>query len=273
MADPKQKTDEGVHFPQQTDRGSHTRLRVPDVVRSVVDAERDPASVLRLSETFLSVQGEGKLVGVPSFFVRSSGCNLRCTWCDTPETSWDPEGEVTAVSDVYDEVITSKARHVVLTGGEPLLSAGILALGKKLRRNGHHVTIETAASFDPFAFGEPEADLFSISPKLKSSVPRHTRFEKEHDERRWRPDFIEALMSLGDYQLKFVIGTEDDLEEADAMVRELGAPVAQVVLMPEGTTVERLNAIGPWLAMEAVKRGYRFSDRLHVRLFGHTRGT
>ena len=225
-----------------------------------------------LSELFVSVQGEGLLTGMPSTFVRTSGCNLRCAWCDTPETSWKPEGERRSVASIVEEVHALGVSHVVLTGGEPLISEGALKAAMQLRALGHHLTIETAAAFSPGHFETPaEADLFSISPKLRSSTPEG-RFAQLHEERRWKPAWIKALMK-GEYQLKFVVAERDDLDAVDAAVAELKPAKDRVLLMPEGTSSERLDEVGAWLSQACIDRGYRFCDRLHVRLFGHTRGT
>lgn len=225
-----------------------------------------------LSELFVSIQGEGMLAGLPSTFIRTSGCNLRCVWCDTPETSWEPKGQRRSADSIVEEVHALGVRHVVLTGGEPLLSEGALQAARALRLLGHHLTIETAAAFSPshFAVGA-EADLFSISPKLRSSTPEG-RFSVMHEERRWKPAWITALMQ-NEYQLKFVVAEQSDLRAVDEAVAELKPARERVLLMPEGTSAARLDEVGRWLAPACVERGYRFCDRLHVRLFGHTRGT
>src|SRR5215207_6324767 len=105
---------------------------------------------MKVSELFYSIQGEGKLIGVPSVFVRASGCNLRCTWCDTPYASWQPEGDELAVEEIVRRVVTNgaagAARHVVVTGGEPMIMPEVVALCDSLKAAGHHVTIETAAT-------------------------------------------------------------------------------------------------------------------------------
>src|ERR1700716_933574 len=120
---------------------------------------------MKISEIFYSVQGEGILVGVPSVFVRTSGCNLRCTWCDTPYTSWQPEGEECALEQIVAEVERYPARHVVITGGEPMIAPEIVTLTQMLRERQRHITIETAGTiFVPVA-----CDLMSISPKLANS--------------------------------------------------------------------------------------------------------
>src|SRR6185312_15697990 len=101
---------------------------------------------MRIAEVFHSIQGEGKLVGVPSAFVRASGCNLRCAWCDTPYASWEPDGGEMPVDEIVTRVAEFGARHVVLTGGEPMIMPDIAPLCEALEKVGHHITIETAAT-------------------------------------------------------------------------------------------------------------------------------
>ncbi|MFO0746722.1 MAG: 7-carboxy-7-deazaguanine synthase QueE [Myxococcota bacterium] len=228
---------------------------------------------LWIAETFVSIQGEGALTGTPSLFVRTSGCNLRCIWCDTPFTSWEPEGETRSVADI---LAVGEAhphvRHAVVTGGEPMIAKGLDELVAALKQRGYHVTIETAATvFTPLA----GVDLWSMSPKLAGSTPgsESSGWAGRHEATRRRPDVIRAMMAAGDYQVKLVIGSDDDLAEADELVREVGAEPGRVMLMPEGTTVAELDRGATWLVPAAIERGWRFCDRLHIRIFGHTRGT
>ena len=88
---------------------------------------------MQLAEIFYSVQGEGRLVGIPSVFIRTSGCNLRCVWCDTPYTSWAPEGKKWSVTEILGEVAKYPSRHIVVTGGEPFLAAEIEELTTRVR--------------------------------------------------------------------------------------------------------------------------------------------
>ena len=121
-----------------------------------------------ISEIFHSIQGEGELTGVPSVFVRASGCNLRCTWCDTKYASWNPEGEERSIDEIVEKVASFPARHVVLTGGEPMVAKGIRELALRLRENGLHITLETAGTLAPDGIA---CDLASLSPKLSNSTP------------------------------------------------------------------------------------------------------
>jgi 7-carboxy-7-deazaguanine synthase len=224
---------------------------------------------MRVAEIFYSVQGEGSLIGVPSIFVRTSGCNLRCVWCDTPYTSWNPEGEHLAIDAILGRVAEyPAARHVVLTGGEPMIAPGILELSSELRSRGYHITIETAGT----VFAPVECDLMSISPKLANSTPEG-QFRAPHERLRRNPEVLRRLISKFDYQLKFVIAEETDLEEARQLTEEVGAPADKVILMPEGVDEKILATRGVKVAELCKRYGYRFSPRLHVHLYGNKRGT
>jgi 7-carboxy-7-deazaguanine synthase len=222
---------------------------------------------LKIAELFYSLQGEGSLVGVPSVFVRTSGCNLRCAWCDTPYTSWQPEGAELSLDRIVDEVKAHPARHVVVTGGEPMIAPEIIPLTERLRRLGLHITIETAGTvFQPVA-----CDLMSISPKLSNSTPSGS-FAAQHERLRTNRQVLLDLMARYEYQIKFVIEKPADVDEARALVSSLSADPQRVILMPEGTDPDRLRERGIWLAEIAKAEGFRFTPRLHVELWGNRRG-
>jgi 7-carboxy-7-deazaguanine synthase len=222
---------------------------------------------LKIAELFYSIQGEGSLVGVPSVFIRTSGCNLRCAWCDTPYTSWQPEGADLTLDQIVDEVKAHPGRHVVVTGGEPMIAPEIVPLTERLRGLGWHITIETAGTvFQPVA-----CDLMSISPKLANSTPTG-RWAAQHDRLRIQPEVLLELMGRYPYQLKFVIEKADDLDEVRALIGRLGADRSRVILMPEGTDRNRLRERAVWLAEICKQEGFRFSPRLHVELWGNRRG-
>lgn len=227
---------------------------------------------MRLSEVFTTIQGEGILTGVPSLFIRTTGCNLRCAWCDTPYTSWQPEGEEWTLDQIAVRVQSEpRIQHVVVTGGEPMLPPGIVELTQLLRRLGRHITIETAGTvYQPVA-----CDLMSISPKLSNSTPRQRdggRWAEMHDRARLQPQVLSRLMAEYEYQLKFVVAGEADLPEIEDLIRLLGVPADRVLLMPEGTAPSALNARSLWLVEACKQRGYRFCPRLHVLLYGNRRG-
>jgi 7-carboxy-7-deazaguanine synthase len=226
---------------------------------------------MRIAEIFYSLQGEGSLVGVPSLFVRTSGCNLRCSWCDTPYTSWNPEGEDLSIGEILDRAESlnafSPAKHVVLTGGEPMIAPAIVELSEQLRERGMHITVETAGT----VFAPVACDLMSISPKLANSTPEGV-FKAQHERLRQQPDVLKRLMANYDYQLKFVIAREEDIGEVCAVVSQLNAPSGKVILMPEGISTDVLRERGVWLTEICKQHGFRFSPRLHVDLYGNRRG-
>lgn len=226
---------------------------------------------MKIAEVFYSVQGEGALVGVPSVFVRTSGCNLRCVWCDTPYTSWQPEGLERTLDSIVAEVGTHPAKHVVVTGGEPMIAPEIVPFTVALRDAGLHITIETAGT----VYARVECDLMSISPKLSNSTPFEReagRWVSQHERVRQQPEVLRRLIQNYGYQLKFVVSTPGDLLEIQAIVRELGACQANIVLMPEGTDPEALRQRGGWLVEICKQQGWRYSPRLHVDLWGNRRG-
>jgi len=222
---------------------------------------------LKIAELFYSVQGEGSLVGVPSFFIRTSGCNLRCAWCDTPYTSWNPEGAELSLDQIMDEVKAHPARHVVVTGGEPMIAPEIIPLCERLRAAGLHITVETAGTvFKPVA-----CDLMSISPKLSNSTPAGN-WATQHDRLRINPEALGQLMARYEYQLKFVMASPADIEEVRQLLGILRPDPARIILMPEGVDREVLRERGVWLAEICKAEGFRFSPRLHVDLYGNRRG-
>lgn len=232
---------------------------------------------MRIAEIYESLQGEGLLAGTPSLFIRTSGCNLRCVWCDTPFTSWEPEGEDWPLARVIDRVRAAGPSHAVVTGGEPLLATDLPDLCAQLRADGIHVTIETAGTIAPPRGGEPLADLMSISPKLASSAPPDETpagWKRRHDAARRRDDVLRELMA-GPHQIKFVIDTPADLAEARGWLEDLGSPVvpAAVLLMPQGRTPAELAAKTDWLEPECRRLGFHLAPRHHIAWFGNVRRT
>ncbi|HEX2853240.1 MAG TPA: 7-carboxy-7-deazaguanine synthase QueE [Opitutaceae bacterium] len=229
-----------------------------------------------ISEIFYSIQGEGELTGVPSVFVRTSGCNLRCAWCDTPYASWNPEGEPRSVAQIVAEVQSHPtARHVVLTGGEPMIAKEIRELAAELKKLGYHLTIETAATVAPDGI---VCDLASLSPKLLNSAPdpvQHATWRKKHESTRWQPEVVRAWLDAYSCQFKFVVTRPEDIDELEHMLGALKreVPRHRVLLMPEGISVEKIRSRAAWLAEVCKARGYRYAHRLHLELYGNKRGT
>ena len=229
---------------------------------------------VKIAELFYSIQGEGKLVGVPSVFVRASGCNLRCSWCDTPYASWEPQGEERSVGEVAEEVGKYPARHVVITGGEPMIMGEVGELCAALKARDFHITIETAAT----VFSEVKVDLASLSPKLSNSTPwtrEGGRFARAHEESRLKVEVIQRFIDgSADFQLKFVVCEPGDLKEIRELLSKLrNWSAGDVMLMPEGTDQGTLNERAGWIGEVCKAEGYRFCPRLHILMYGNRRGT
>ena len=227
---------------------------------------------LRIAEIFSSVQGEGIWTGVPSTFVRISGCNLRCVWCDTPYASWNPEGPVQTIEEIMAEVRNHKPTHVVITGGEPMFFDGVEELTAKCRAAGYTITIETAGT----VYRKVPCDLMSVSPKLANSTPLGTRWEKTHEARRIQIDVLQRLVADYEVQLKFVVNpdAQADFQEILNLLASLpDVRPEKVLIMPEGRDRETLLAKAKALVPICMEHGWRLTPRLQIDLFGDTKGT
>ncbi|MCE9603902.1 MAG: 7-carboxy-7-deazaguanine synthase QueE [Planctomycetia bacterium] len=228
---------------------------------------------MRIAEIYLSIQGEGVLTGTESVFVRASGCNLRCSYCDTPYASWSPEGDDLSVEEILVEVERHACRHVVLTGGEPMLFAELVPLTEALRERGIHITIETAGTLHlPVA-----CDLMSVSPKLSNSTPsaaRHPRWSVRHEHSRHVPEVVRRLTKEYPYQMKFVVDAEADLAEIETYLKDFPhIDATHVLLMPQGIDAGELAERAAWLKPYCAAHGYRYCPRRHIEWFGSVRGT
>ncbi len=231
---------------------------------------------LRISEIYSSLQGEGLLTGTPSSFVRTSGCNLRCWFCDTRFASWAPEGSYQTVDAVCRSASLLGNKHVVVTGGEPMIFNALVELCASLGEN-HHITIETAGT----VYHPLQCDLMSISPKLSRSGPEQHQtqppspsWQRRHDERRERLDVVQQLMDEHPYQLKFVVDTPHDAEEVLAYLDRLKrCDRDRVLVMPQGIQESELDAQAEWLIPWCSQHKSRFCPRSHIHWYGNKRGT
>ncbi len=231
---------------------------------------------MKISELFFSIQGEGELTGVPSVFVRTSGCNLRCRWCDTKYASWKPEGENVTINDLLDKVCSYPARHVVISGGEPMIAKGIEEFTHLLKESGKHITIETAGTIAPNGI---QCDLASLSPKLSDSTPKEGDINKEwidrHESKRLDYDILSEWVNLYNFQLKFVVSKEEEIKEIQNVISRIEGKILpeKVLLMPEGVDPDTLRSRYDLLIDLCKENGYRLCHRLHIDLFGNTPGT
>ncbi len=222
-----------------------------------------------IAETYVSLQGEGILAGTPSFLIRTSGCNLRCRWCDTPYASWFPMGRRRRVPELVEEARQAGPHHVVLTGGEPLLQREAGELTRALRSAGFHLTVETSGTVSP----EFECDLLSVSPKTSSSDPEGPWRERHRATRQNVAPLIDLLARFPAFQLKFVIDSERDLPEIVHLLHRLGDPdPGRVLLMPQGRTPQEAARRAPMVAALCLEHGFRYTPRLQLDLFGGGRG-
>lgn len=263
---------------------------------------------MKISELFYSIQGEGKRTGYPSFFIRTNLCNLRCKFpggnlCDTPYTSWDFEnsynlGEL-KIEDIISEYKKFHPCDIVITGGEPTIQGkellslcyeikNFLAFSfqksdlpahsfpkSSLRTQNIYITLETNGTFiDDYV---DYIDLVSISPKLFSSIPFDTEFEKGHNKNRLN---YKALKSYHDYhqkgkfdvQWKLVVTSEEDIKEIKDIQKKIGIKNKDIFLMPEGITEKELNEKRLMVVELCKKYHFNFTDRLQIKLWGNKRG-
>lgn len=231
-------------------------------------------------EIFASLQGEGPSAGMPVAFVRLSRCNLACVWCDTAYT-WRFErdnrphrdGVVFARSanqivldeaDVAERIAALGQDRLVVTGGEPLLQAGALA------RMLEHlpdmtVEIETNGTVTPPTALDVRVDQYNVSPKLAHSGNEAALALV--------PERMDAWATDPRAFLKFVIASPEDVGEVLALQARYRFPSARTYLMAEGTDSATLRARQKWLGALCLEHGFRLSDRLHIHLYGDTRGT
>ena len=222
-----------------------------------------------ISEIYESFQGEGPFTETHSLFIRTSGCNLRCSFCDTPFTSWNPEGEQISLDELSQRIQNTTAEHVIITGGEPMLAPQLTELSEICREADRFITIETAGTVDRSV----ECDLMAISPKMLNSTPDDSAWSVRHEETRHQPAVIQSLFNRYNSILKFVIDTEADVEDVIQYLKEFPKiPSAKVWLMPQAKTREELAAKADMVNQAAEKNGFLFSTRLHVKKFGNMRG-
>lgn len=231
-------------------------------------------------EIFASLQGEGPSAGVPVAFIRLSRCNLACTWCDTAYT-WRFDGDnrphrdgVTferktnqvklLPAEAAERIAATGQNRLVITGGEPLMQGGALA---EMLEHLPEITVEVETNGTTKAPPALDAriDQFNVSPKLAHSG--------NPAELALIPERLEAYASDPRAFLKFVIAEPGDVDEVLDLAATYRFAAERVFLMAEGTTSEALRARQVWLSDLALKHRFRMSDRMHIHLYGDTRGT
>lgn len=234
---------------------------------------------LVVSETFgPTIQGEGRYIGTPAAFIRLGGCNLGCIWCDSAYTwrysdhkphlfapVYSRKEELTHKTDteLLEWASTLSVRHMVLTGGEPMLQQDrLLEMIEELMKQKWTVEFETAGTISPHV-DLPSRTKFTVSPKLANSG--NTFLE------RYKQDVLDDF-AVRDSVFKFVVSCVDDLEEIDLIVERSMLPKSRIYIMPEGTDAEMIARRTAMVADAVVLRGYSLTTRLHVLAWGNKRG-
>lgn len=231
-------------------------------------------------EIFASLQGEGPSIGRPVAFVRLSRCNLACTWCDTAYT-WRFEGDnrphrdglaferkanqiVLEEAEVAARITALGQDRLVITGGEPLLQGAALARMVALL-DGMTVEIETNGTVAPHPALDPLVSQYNVSPKLSHSGNPVDSAQI--------PERLVEWIQKPQAWFKFVVATPGDVAEVIELIAAHSLPRERVFVMPEGTDSETLRTRERWLAPLALQQGLRLTDRMHIHLYGDTRGT
>lgn len=231
-------------------------------------------------EIFASLQGEGPNAGVPVAFIRLSRCNLSCVWCDTPytwhfngdnrphnyERTWDRKfNQVTLeLQEVADLIRALDKTRLVVTGGEPLLQGRDVA-ALALLLPGMAIEIETNGSVRPHPLLDQMVDQYNVSPKLAHSG--------NPAELALRADMLQHWAQEPRATFKFVVAEPAHVDEVKELVAQHGVLPDKVILMPEGIDSATLHERMLWLAPLCMETGFRLGDRMHIHLFGDTRGT
>lgn len=238
-------------------------------------------------EIFYTLQGEGLSVGTPSVFVRTSGCNLQCYWCDT-ENTWNwlgtpyahakDTGSTSAKvdrsqvqirmtpADVAARVLAYACDNVVFTGGEPLLQQP--ALGELatllLKRSAYEFEVETNGTLQPQDAFDASITRYNVSPKLANS-----RMKLQS---RLRPAVLEWFAASPKASFKFVVADSQDADEIAAFQQQFTIASRRIFVMPEARTRESLDENREQVFELCMRNRWRYSDRLHVAVFGDRRG-
>lgn len=225
---------------------------------------------MMINEIFYSLQGEGFLAGVPSVFIRFAGCPLRCTWCDT-KYAWPVDaGHEFSVDQIAKKVLSFETRHIVVTGGEPMINPDLPMLLKALADPSRHITVETSGI--KFIADLP-CDLMSISPKLSNSTPQQAELAVTHEQERLNIAEMQKLIEAYNYQLKFVIDTPADLDEIAACIGKLeNIDPYKIMLMPQAVTQAEYVGKLSMVAEICKNTGFALSPRLQVMLWNNKKG-
>ena len=220
--------------------------------------------MIKVSEIFYSIQGEGPYTGRPAIFLRLYGCNLAdCPVCDSKYATMGGQYEEYTVPQLNSYLLNlwseKNTSLLVITGGEPLLQKSML---KRIKWLGD-IQFETNGTISPYPLPNYLKAHYIVSPKLSNTLlPKN---------RRYKPRVLKEFKELN-ADFKFVVGGLSDLKEVDEVVEEVGIDSKKVWIMPLGTTIEEVLTVGRKVIDEVLRKGYNFSTRLHILLFGNVRG-
>jgi 7-carboxy-7-deazaguanine synthase len=225
---------------------------------------------MKVVEIFYSLQGEGRLAGKPSVFVRLAGCPLRCKWCDT-KYAWPARcGEQLSVEEIVLRINEYDCGNVVVTGGEPFGKEELPELLRKLRSEGKHITVETSGI--EYVDALP-IDLVSLSPKLSNSTPQEAELASLHEKNRINKDALTKFMENYPCQVKFVVENRSDIEEVKEILNDCKrGSHTEVMLMPQAADTQEYIESSRKIAEICIDEGFSFSPRLHILLWGNKRG-
>ena len=226
---------------------------------------------MKVSEIFSSIQGEGPHAGKPSVFLRTALCNLKCVWCDTKYTwDWDnydysKEVHELPIEKVLEKIKEFEPKHVVITGGEPLIQQNDIASLLSKLGDDYFVEVETDCTIIPNSAMLEHVNHWNVSPKTSNSG--NSRKAREI------PQCYDFFIKLENSVFKFVIENETDLVEIDELITKYSIPKNKILLMPQASTKDELNLKKEEIEKIAKAKGLLFSSRLQVERWGNQRGT
>ena len=225
---------------------------------------------MQVNEIFKSIQGEGPNFGKPAIFLRTAQCNLKCTWCDTKYT-WDwknydfqKEVKEMTIDEVKDAILDLEIKHLVITGGEPLLQQDVLADLLSFLKPDFYVDVETTCTILPNKMLTDLIDQWNVSPKTKNSGNPLELCENN--------ECYYFFANQENCFFKYVVENESDIPEIKKFVTKYNIPENRVQLMTQASTKEEISMKEKSISELAKLHNFSFSPRLHVAMWGSQRG-
>ena len=225
---------------------------------------------MQINEIFKSIQGEGPNFGKPAIFLRTAQCNLKCTWCDTKYTwDWDnydytKEVKEMTLEEIKEQVLDLEIKHLVITGGEPLLQQDDLADLLSFLKPDFYVEIETNCTILPNKMLTDLVDQWNVSPKTKNSGNPLELYDND--------ECYYFFANQENCFFKYVVEDESDIPEIKKFVTKYNIPENRVQLMTQASTKEEISAREKSISELAKANNFLFSPRLHVAMWGAQRG-